>query len=53
MSCLSLSGPDEGKFAWVAANYVLGKLGHDARDTYGIVELGGASAQVCVTLLVF
>eukprot|EP00246_Nothoceros_aenigmaticus_P009008 TRINITY_DN2428_c0_g2_i1.p1 TRINITY_DN2428_c0_g2~~TRINITY_DN2428_c0_g2_i1.p1 ORF type:complete len:519 (+),score=72.59 TRINITY_DN2428_c0_g2_i1:415-1971(+) len=41
-----ISGSDEGKFAWVAANYVLGTLGRDASETFGIVELGGASAQV-------
>ncbi|KAG0476221.1 hypothetical protein HPP92_013062 [Vanilla planifolia] len=39
-------GADEGIYAWVAANYALGSLGKDAEDTYGIVELGGASAQI-------
>ncbi|ONK65260.1 uncharacterized protein A4U43_C07F35310 [Asparagus officinalis] len=41
-----ISGSDEGIFAWVAANYALGTLGGDPLETTGIMELGGASAQV-------
>eukprot|EP00252_Welwitschia_mirabilis_P002491 TRINITY_DN12448_c0_g1_i1.p1 TRINITY_DN12448_c0_g1~~TRINITY_DN12448_c0_g1_i1.p1 ORF type:complete len:551 (+),score=82.76 TRINITY_DN12448_c0_g1_i1:326-1978(+) len=41
-----ITGPDEGIFAWVAANYALGTLGDDPKNTVGIIELGGASAQV-------
>ncbi|XP_008802602.2 probable apyrase 6 isoform X1 [Phoenix dactylifera] len=41
-----ISGSDEGIYAWVAANYALGSLGGDPEKTTGIVELGGASAQV-------
>lgn len=41
-----ISGRDEGIFAWVAANYALGTLGGDPLETTGIIELGGASAQV-------
>uniref|UniRef100_A0A7N1A042 Apyrase n=1 Tax=Kalanchoe fedtschenkoi TaxID=63787 RepID=A0A7N1A042_KALFE len=41
-----ISGSDEGKYAWVAANYALGSLGGDPMQTTGIIELGGASAQV-------
>ncbi|KAJ4840642.1 hypothetical protein Tsubulata_034196 [Turnera subulata] len=41
-----ISGSDEGVFAWVVANYALGSLGGDPSDTTGIIELGGASAQV-------
>ncbi|KAL5722802.1 apyrase [Ranunculus cassubicifolius] len=41
-----ITGSDEGIFAWVAANYALGTLGSDPQKTVGIVELGGASAQV-------
>lgn len=40
------SGTDEGIYAWVAANYALGTLGGDPKHTTGIIELGGASAQV-------
>lgn len=42
----ALTGIDEGIYAWVAANYALGTLGGDPQETTGIVELGGASAQV-------
>lgn len=41
-----LSGADEGIYAWVVANYALGTLGGDPLQTTGIIELGGASAQV-------
>ncbi|KAJ0988552.1 hypothetical protein J5N97_006908 [Dioscorea zingiberensis] len=41
-----IPGTDEGIYAWVAANYALGTLGGDPRETTGIIELGGASAQV-------
>ncbi|CAJ1932072.1 unnamed protein product [Sphenostylis stenocarpa] len=43
---LSGEGSDEGVYAWVVANYALGTLGGDPLDTTGIIELGGASAQV-------
>jgi hypothetical protein len=39
-------GSDEGLYAWVVANYALGTLGGDPLQTTGIIELGGASAQV-------
>ncbi|KAG0469796.1 hypothetical protein HPP92_016496 [Vanilla planifolia] len=41
-----ISGSEEGVFAWVAANYALGMLGGDPLKTNGIIELGGASAQI-------
>eukprot|EP00257_Ricinus_communis_P018158 XP_015576788.1 probable apyrase 6 [Ricinus communis] len=41
-----ISGSDEGVYAWIAANYALGSLGGDPSETTGIIELGGASAQV-------
>ncbi|KAJ9549063.1 hypothetical protein OSB04_021606 [Centaurea solstitialis] len=41
-----ISGSDEGVYAWVVANYALGTLGGDPEETTGIIELGGASAQV-------
>lgn len=39
-------GSDEGVYAWVVANYALGTLGGDPLLTTGVIELGGASAQV-------
>ncbi|KAK8604373.1 hypothetical protein V6N13_099317 [Hibiscus sabdariffa] len=41
-----ITGSDEGVYAWVVANHALGTLGGNPRDTTGIIELGGASAQV-------
>jgi hypothetical protein len=31
----------------MAANYAIGSLGKTPEDTVGIIELGGASVQVC------
>ncbi|CAI9763574.1 unnamed protein product [Fraxinus pennsylvanica] len=39
-------GSDEGLYAWVVSNYALGTLGGDPAKTTGIIELGGASAQI-------
>ncbi|XP_026661201.2 probable apyrase 6 isoform X3 [Phoenix dactylifera] len=44
----SITGQDKGIYAWVAANYVLGTLGANPQETMGIIQLGGASAQVVV-----
>ncbi|XP_062111608.1 probable apyrase 6 [Humulus lupulus] len=41
-----ITGSEEGMYAWVVANYALGSLGSDPLQTTGIIELGGASAQV-------
>ncbi|XVE91496.1 hypothetical protein REPUB_Repub01dG0015100 [Reevesia pubescens] len=41
-----ITGSDEGMYAWVVANYALGTLGGNPLHTTGIIELGGASAQV-------
>ncbi|KAG8366346.1 hypothetical protein BUALT_Bualt17G0070300 [Buddleja alternifolia] len=41
-----ISGSDEGLYAWVVANHALGTLGGEPAQTTGIIELGGASAQV-------
>ncbi|KAI9111514.1 hypothetical protein K1719_017204 [Acacia pycnantha] len=41
-----ITGSDEGVYAWVVANHALGALGGDPLHTTGIIELGGASAQV-------
>ncbi|XP_048136032.1 probable apyrase 6 isoform X2 [Rhodamnia argentea] len=41
-----ITGEDEGIFAWVAVNYILGSLGSESEDTTGTVELGGRSLEV-------
>lgn len=41
-----IAGAEEGIYAWIAANYAIGTLGGNPKDATGIVELGGASAQV-------
>ena len=41
----TISGQDEGLYAWVDLNYLKGNL-REGQDTDGIVEVGGASAQV-------
>lgn len=49
--CNVFAGSDEGIYAWVAANYALGTLGSHPQNTTGIIELGGASAQVSSSIL--
>jgi apyrase len=42
------AGAEEGIYAWIAANYAMGTLGGNPKHTTGIIELGGASAQVLI-----
>lgn len=48
----NIAGFEEGIYAWVVANYAMGTLGGNPKDTTGIVELGGASAQVSFLLYI-
>ena len=42
-----IEGQEEALYAWIAANYLNGTLGKASEDgTIGILELGGASAQI-------
>ena len=41
-----ITGSEEGAYAWLAVNYLAGKLRGDASSTFGIMEVGGQSAQV-------
>ena len=43
-----MDGKDEGVYAWITANYLLGKIGEGASsdDTLAVMDLGGASTQI-------
>jgi apyrase len=40
-----MEGVDEGAFAWLTLNYLLGKTGKPANELVGAVDLGGGSVQ--------
>lgn len=45
-----ISGKEEGMYAWISANYVLGRLKVDSNgkreDSVGIIDMGGGSTQI-------
>lgn len=45
----TIAGDDEARYAWFDVNYLHGTLVGD-RPTLGIIEIGGASAQVAVAV---
>jgi len=42
----TLSGEEEGAFAWISLNYLNGFFTTDGVEEYGVVETGGASSQM-------
>lgn len=40
-----MDGIDEGAYAWLTLNYLLGKTGKPANDLVGAIDLGGGSVQ--------
>ncbi|KAJ7575551.1 nucleoside phosphatase family-domain-containing protein [Mycena floridula] len=43
-----MEGKDEGVYAWITANYLLGTIGAGAetQSTYAVLDLGGGSTQI-------
>jgi apyrase len=40
-----MDGADEGAFAWLTLNYLLGKTGKPTQELVGAIDLGGGSVQ--------
>lgn len=45
-----LTGADEGAFAWLTLNYLLGRLGQAEESTVAAIDLGGGSVQEAFAL---
>lgn len=41
-----MDGPDEGLFAWITVNFLLGGLQSSSSKLYGTLDLGGGSTQI-------
>lgn len=42
-----MDGKDEGVYAWITTNFLLGRIGgKEKQDTAAVLELGGGSAQI-------
>ncbi|PNH04876.1 putative apyrase 2, partial [Tetrabaena socialis] len=45
-----MDGKDEGAFAWLTLNYLLGKLEGPVADTVAAIDMGGGSIQEAFAL---
>ena len=45
-----MTGTDEGGFAWLTLNYLLGHLGKSEAETIAAIDLGGGSVQQAFAL---
>lgn len=44
-----MDGPDEGLFAWITVNFLLGSLTSDGSNLFGTLDLGGGSTQITLS----
>lgn len=42
----TISGQQEGVYAWLSVNYLSDTLGKGAHETLGVIDMGGASTQI-------
>lgn len=49
-SALPATGKDEGAFAWLTLNYLLGKLDGPVEGTVAAIDMGGGSIQEAFAL---
>lgn len=45
-----MDGLDEGLFGWVTINYLTGRVSHAPRHTAAVLDLGGGSTQIALSL---
>lgn len=46
LSAKTITGSEEGLYAWLVINYQLGKLNADDNSSVGVMDMGGASVQI-------
>lgn len=47
----TISGAEEGVFAWIATNYQLNLFKQDSHPLAGVMDIGGASVQIVIPIL--